>query len=669
MIISLENARRWYDQQKRKVEKGKKGKVVIFVSHSIDSLTSLRILVGLFKSDNIPYEIIPVENFEELREHLIHLKEKEASIKGLVMINCVGDNELTKFWFCQEENHCDFVCLVVDSRRPASHRNINQNGTILYIDDNSYGLENCPTNEEMEEFQNLLDNFEDDNLEEMEEDEVDNKEGDNKKGKIKKKKTELDTIAKDGDEGNEIDNIAQSALVNEDEENQEETKNEKLRKKKEEFLKKRMKIQSYYSGSFYGLPSTYVFYNIAYQLHREDTYYLWYLIVAITDEYLRYHLTQKNYDLVSAFCIREMNKVNTQKKKLKKEEEENDKMKFKSTGKEVKVIENYTDYRIMLFRHWNLFDSFVYSDYTMGVLTTWREQGKSELQKLFAFMGIPLAETKQKYRYMKSEFKTSFHEKIKEIGAQFGLNELLFHSFIYQFDQNTEMSASDCVYLLSAVIEYPFETINDIEIVDDDLDINEAQNENDEDENRIIKEGNKKENSLKKFWLAYCFLSLKKLNMTNSLIDLAIKFQISLSHAASTLIDKRGIVFSNQFRYSIINSNLTDESRYFHYPCNLERLCLLISQTFYRTRIKEVEFKPYLLAMLDADNKTYILDGNLGCNKEYDDQKNEMGIQFKYVAKKLGIELQYNYNSDEIVTINKDDLFAFIQELSSIDTN
>ena len=54
MIISLENARRWYDQQKRKVEKGKKGKVVIFVSHSIDSLTSLRILVGLFKSDNIP---------------------------------------------------------------------------------------------------------------------------------------------------------------------------------------------------------------------------------------------------------------------------------------------------------------------------------------------------------------------------------------------------------------------------------------------------------------------------------------------------------------------------------------------------------------------------------------------------------------------------------------
>ena len=157
--------------------------------------------------------------------------------------------------------------------------------------------------------------------------------------------------------------------------------------------------------------------------------------------------------------------------------------------------------------------------------------------------------------------------------------------------------------------------------------------------------------------------------MTNSLIDLAIKFQISLSHAASTLIDKRGIVFSNQFRYSIINSNLTDESRYFHYPCNLERLCLLISQTFYRTRIKEVELKPYLLAMLDADNNTYILDGNLGCNKEYDDQKNEMGIQFKYVAKKLGIELQYNYNSDEIVTINKDDLFAFIQELSSIDTN
>ena len=139
------------------------------------------------------------------------------------------------------------------------------------------------------------------------------------------------------------------------------------------------------------------------------------------------------------------------------------------------------------------------------------------------------------------------------------------------------MSASDCVFLISSLIEYPFQSINDIEVEDDDFleddNYNKlmekiSNNNYSDDENseirtdlniEIVKKKRYEDNWIKKFWLAYKFLSLKKLNMTNSLIDLSIKFQITLANNSTMVIDKNGIIQSSKFRYSIINSNLSDE--------------------------------------------------------------------------------------------------------------
>lgn len=674
MIILLEKARYWYEVQKSKVQKNNRGKIVIFVSQTIDSLSSLRILVGLFKVDNFPYEIIPVQNFDELSEKIDELQNTQIRVLGIVMINCVGDNDITNFWFCQEEGHHGIMCLVVDSRRPANHKNINNHSMVIIINDDMYSLNCCPTNEEMKEIENL--NEEDyDELESEEEKDEKEEEGENKnkKRKLNKKKTNLEELSDEEYNENNIDEIANKEVLQsgKEENEEEETKKNSLDKKKEDLKRKRIKIETYYSGSYYGYPSAFIFYNIASQLHREDSRTLWYLIISITDEYLRYHFKDKTYDYLCSICQKEVLKLFNKKKIYKSD---NDiESRFKSTGKEVKTIVLESDYRLHLYRHWNLYDSFIYSNYTLGVLSTWREPGKSELQKLFAYVGIPLSEAKQKYRYMKTEFKNSFKDKIIEISKNFDLNDLIFHSFLYQFDQNTEMSASDCVYLLSAVLEYPFDEIADLEIEDDDLDdkeeniIKDEEEVSKENENKeIIQIRNKKQQSLKKFWTAYAFLSLKKLNMTNSLIDLAIKFQIALANSATALLDKRGVASSTTFRYSIINSNLTDESRYFHYPGNLERLSLIIMETFYKYRGKNAEKKPFLLAMLDAENKSYLVNGNLGCNQDFEEQRNVFGIKFKYVAKKLGIKLKYLFNTDEIVSITKDDLFAFIQEISII---
>ena len=180
---------------------------------------------------------------------------------------------------------------------------------------------------------------------------------------------------------------------------------------------------------------------------------------------------------------------------------------------------------------------------------------------------------------------------------------------------------------------------------------------------KLLKKKRYEDNWIKKFWLAYKFLSLKKLNMTNSLIDLSIKFQIALANNSTIVIDKNGIIQSSKFRNSIVNSNLSDESKYFHYPGNLERLTELLIEIYKRNRKDFIE-KPFLLAFLDAETKTYLVNGignDTGMNN-----KNDFYIKFIYVVRKLGIKMNFSFCNDEIVSIGKDDLYRFIEEITNI---
>ena len=728
MIILLQKAHVWYEIMNKRIKKHSNKKIIILVSNNIDSLTSLRILVGLFKSDVISYEIIPVQNYDEVDREIINCEKIKDEIDGFVFINCTGEIDLTKYWFCQET---DIIALVTDIKRPIHHKNLRFSNKIVIIEDGMNNMEYCPTEKEMEIVrQRVIEIEEDDKNERKEkeekkeenedegenvykiedkksndekdeendnEEEKENEEDENKnikKGgkKIIKKRTDIDDedfndLKKGNDEIDEIDEIAEEASVHnekksiidekeKEEEEKERILNEKIRKIQEINLK----VNEYYGGSYYGLPSTYVYYSIAHQLHKENTNYLWYLIISVTDEFLRYHISDKKYDEIYGICQSEVLRIE------KKKSRDDDTLKiYKSTAKEGKSILIGSDYKLILYRHWNLYDSFIYSSYPLGILSTWKEPGKGEVQKIFAYMGIPLSEAKQKYRYMKNEYLDTFKDKIIDVSKKFFLNELIFHSFIYQFDNNTEMSASDCVYLLSCLLEFPFDEFNDIEIEDDDFlnDNNSNISDNEDDKNNdnnigqineeeineisLINKNNKqKDNILKKFWMAYRFLSLKKLNMTNALIDIAIKFQIALTNNATSIIDKNGIKTEQKFRYSIVSGNLSEDSRYFHYPGNLERLCIVISETYKQIKGKKLENKPYLLAYIDSDNKTYIIDGNLGCNKKEDDEKNIFPIQFKFVAKKLKIPVSYNYSTEEIITIKKDDLVPFINQIISL---
>jgi cell division control protein 45 len=339
----------------------------------------------------------------------------------------------------------------------------------------------------------------------------------------------------------------------------------------------------------------------------------------------------------------------------------------------------------------------VYSTYTLASLQTWKEEGKREIQKILAYMGIPLIEAKQKYTYMKNEYKNLFKEKIMEISRKFDMKDLVFESFLYQMDQKTQISACDFVYGINAILEHPFNNVIPMSSMsNENLDkieenfhediLGDSKNsggdtggDNGDDFDTNVLNGNNTNRGLKieHFWSAYEYLGLKNTKIVKNSFDLAIKFQISLVNNGTSVIDKRKINPSSNFRYSIINNDMSDDIKYFHNPLSIEKLALFIMNIYHKSKfLKSLEIKPFVLALLNSKNKSYYIAGVLSHDNFND--KNDFSMRFRVSARNLQAKIVYNTFNDCVVgiilncfcyiiflflEISKSNILAFLEDL------
>jgi cell division control protein 45 len=769
MIIKIEDARVCYDEIIKKSRRKKNSRVILFVGFDVDSLCALRLLITLFRMDNIKFEVIPVLSFDQLNEKINDYKkpyEEKRDISSIIMINCGGTIDLTEHWFASQFN--DLLIFVIDSNRPTNHNNIYHNN-IIFIDDSKYNLDDVPKAEDLKEIKELesdgdddeeedylnaenvsIDEAEDDLVKEKEEfygeESSNNKDKENEnenfygeESKDNKRKNNIslsDNENFDGDkdyiynmkkenDDKDMDIYKDNDKDNYNDKDKDKEKNKKKRlKKKREHLddieikeenfrekdnnyeeddelskkkqkrsavidekimkktlkkKKKMKIANYYAGKYYGYPSTFIIYNIIIQHNRDDNQCLWLLIVSLTDNYIQSHISEDSYSSLRSYCLKEVLRLNKNINNNNGEvinkvlnahgfnEDEGKELSklIKSNNKEMKTISQELDYKLFLYKHWNLFDSFVYSSYTLACLQTWKEEGKREIQKILAYMGIPLKEAKQKYAYMKNEYKNIFKEKIMEISRKFDMKDLLFESFVYQMDQKTQISACDFVHGINAIIEHPFNSIKElsssmsnenIEKFEENLEEGgenlDSKNNGDTggDGEEFSTNGNNRGLKINHFWSAYEYLGLKNTKLVKTSFELAINFQISLVNNGTAVIDKRKINPSSNFRYAIINNDMSDDIKYFHNPLSIEKLSLFIMNIYHKSKfLKSLEIKPFVLALLNSKNKSYYIAGVLS-HDNYND-KNDFSMRFRVSARNLQAKIVYNTFNDCVVGI------------------
>ncbi|EGC39154.1 hypothetical protein DICPUDRAFT_27471 [Dictyostelium purpureum] len=567
--------------------------VLILVARDCDSISACKILTEILKSDSISYNIKPVSGLEDLENVDISLLENEE-IKSIIMINCGGNLDITTVF---SNLTAEQVVYIFDSHRPYSIENINNTHNALIIDDGTYN----------EQLKNQQEEDEDDD--EYDDEEEEEEDGDDD----------------DDDEYDENDKENNNDNNSEIDENNLKSKNKKRNKRKYRNNKKNKKKEKV-EKTYYGRSAAMSMYKISTTLQKQNLDdLLWYSVLGLTDQLIHEKISLESYE-----------EQYKEFKQLILNEFPNDDGETEFDTPQNKQIVGdriipTDDFRFMLYRHWNLYESLYNSRFVACKLRIWKSKGKFLLDSLFAMMGIPLDQVKQKYVSMNIHYKKSLKQLLALNGPKFGLINLYFNSFLKKYQCNAEISASDTVYAVTALME------------SDNLEIDQTDEE--------IWEQN--------FWEAYDSISSKNIDLLKIGLKQSIELQKEITRQVAAMIEKRSVILSGPFRYAFITES--SELKYFIHPLALTKLGLFMMDAFIAMGKAR---KPFLIGSLNEKKQAYLIVGISGSHSS-DIQSNQFGAHFRKSAEYTNAILKYQSFDTSIIEVSKSDLHKFVEHLHS----
>lgn len=351
---------------------------------------------------------------------------------------------------------------------------------------------------------------------------------------------------------------------------------------------KRFKQDPDPSGIFYGLSTAGLIYDLAKQMNRQQLDMLWLWIVGLTDQFIHSKIDKVTYEQRLRDCNNEIARLNvTYVRSANLIEDEVGELNTES--KELgSITTDNSDFRLMLYRHWNLYDSLYNCNIVATKLGIWREPGRQKLNEMLAQIGIPLKECKQHFRYMNHIYRSEFRNKMPEIAKVFNLDDMFYTSCVRQYDRKHQFSAADVVYSLTAIMENPVSL--------EETELTEAASRNIE----------SRDDWLANFWIAYDGL-LDAQSIKRGAGE-AIKLQQAIIKLGTSILEKKAIIPSAEFNYSIIQSDALEQTKFFHHIQALKKLAIFCMEAHKEQRSR-YKLKPIVLAIKNSVRNTYIVCG------------------------------------------------------------
>lgn len=134
--------------------------------------------------------------------------------------------------------------------------------------------------------------------------------------------------------------------------------------------------------------------------------------------------------------------------------------------------------RLLLIRHWSLYDSMLHSPYLSARLHIWSDAGRKRLHKLLAKMGVSLVQCKQSYTHMDIELKRGLRTKLLKYADMYGLDDLVPAAdtdgkdrggtkegwgFVRSWGWRATLSAQDVGVVVGAILEVGKKAVNTLE--------------------------------------------------------------------------------------------------------------------------------------------------------------------------------------------------------------
>ncbi|KAE8747250.1 hypothetical protein FOCC_FOCC006042 [Frankliniella occidentalis] len=549
-------------------------RVLLFVNYDIDAICSARILQYLFRCDTISYTLVPISGIQELR---LAYEENCEEVKYVVLVNCGGTIDIVELL----EPNEDVVFFLIDSHRPTDLCNVFSSSQVRIIG-KPEAEENIP------EFDDV---FREDS--EDEEDKSDNS---------------------GGESDPEENRAAKRMRLSE----------EAILKRREHRLwteKRDRFVFNYTQFSYFGKASAVRMFELALNLSKDNVDLLWCAIIGVTEQYLLGKIEKQQYILDTGVLQGHVSKLSHNV-----DEETAEAVATPVTAPRISFIK---DLQLALYRHWTVEASLRHSMYSACKLKLWSLKGERKLHELLVDMGLPLAQSRQKFCAMDMVLRKEFHSMIEKLAEKYNLDQLVFTSFILQHGFRNKFCASDVVYSMLALLE---STSRDRSSKDCFLEAMDA-------------------------------LSRSKKNLLEDGIEKAKLMLTSIFKMVQGALDMQMVVSGGPFLYFVIQEGALN-ARHFSHPHTLILLAQFLLQAHVMVKKKSLNLPLIASAPLNVEDGTCLVVGIPPVIE--DSPRNFFGKAFEQAAEKTNARAQLDYFDSSIMKLKTEDRSKFFDALAAL---
>lgn len=667
------------------VPAGSSGPVLIFVAVDPDSVAAVRTLTALLKADVVRYEVHPVSGFAHLVDVFDVLAKGENAVapRAVLCVNCGANVNLEKILGIADMQSPPPV-YVMDSHRPFHLKNIASEAVVLFDDDESFDHAGLPMDMGWEdEWGNVSDHeFSDGDSDDSESDdgsgdsesersvdsdgnissdESDGEGGEDDAGDAKT--ADGESAADPGRENSTTSDLAPSATGSVSKRTHSESSaghsskrrrsdesgehqstgagdRRRRRRRKRKGPQNAMEssekdaLREYYAQTSLATSSACLSHNLASTLRRSNTDTLWMAIVGVTSQFLSAGVTADLYDNLMAYFRGQAAALAPAATNASVTEGTSVEAGGYSAAacRELAALKvaPSTELRLDLVRHWTLYESLLYSSYTVARLGAWRQTGRRRLQELLATLGIPLKESKQRWCFMKAECKQALDDRLAAVIRRFDLGKSIqYESFVRAMPGHRgAVSAADCVFAISSLLELDAEGAAPSAV------------------------GPLQE----RFWRAYDALDPGRGAALDAGLDMAIVAQKLAAGIGGDVIERRKFVPSGPFRYVFLRDQQCKEMLV--KPLLLKRLALFLIAALARQGAKD---KPFVVLAPDAERGTWLAVAATSVGRT-----NDFGVRFQKAAEKNGSQIVYSGFDSAVCEIRDGQEVEFVRFLHDV---
>ncbi|XP_043495975.1 cell division control protein 45 homolog isoform X1 [Polistes fuscatus] len=546
---------------------------LLLVNFDVDAICACRILQQLFKNDNILYTLVPVQGIQDMVQAI---EENCEEVKNIIMINCGGTIDLVELLQPPES----VIFFIIDSHRPYDLCNIYSEYQIRIL--------GKPDSEE--DIPDYNDVFRDDSSEDENNSNENSDNSDSESRKTKRRRLNEEDLSK--------------------------------RQEKRLWTENRATILFNYSQySYYGKSSAVIIFEMAWHMSKDNLDMLWWAIIGSTEQAILSKVESQTSIIEEGTLQAHVSRL-THKQGITNN---------KPCEQSVVRITYDKDLRLVLYRHWTVEASLRHSMPTAVSLRLWSIRGEQRLKELLAEMGLPLAQSRQRFTAMDLTLRHEFRQMVEKLAGKYNVDRIVGTSFTLQYGYRFKYCASDIVYAMLALIE-----------------------------------STTKERLPQRCFLdALDCLSRTKKELLENGIEKAKLMLSNIFKTAQIILEMKQIINTGSFLYIVVPDGTLD-SRLFAHPHPLTMLAQFILKAYvHSTKSKRAREWPMVAtALFSPEEGTCLI---VGIPPICEDQPRSLfGKAFEQAAKNTGSYIDADYFDTTVVRLKVEERPKFFDALAAL---